>query len=160
MDEHRVHQLFLLSVILKGIDAMIEVIGGLALAFVGQRQILMLVGWLTRGELVEDPHDFVANALLHFAQTFSIGSKTFYTYYLASHGAIKLVMVAGLLANRRWAYPFGLVVMGIFIAYQVYEYARTFSIGMLLLTLFDMIVVWLIWREYRLVRAHGIGVAP
>jgi uncharacterized membrane protein len=154
MDERRLRQLFLISVILKGIDALIEVIGGLALAFVSLRQISTLAGWLTRGELVEDPHDVIANALLHFAKTFSISSKDFYAYYLASHGAIKLIMVAGLLANRKWAYPFGLVVMGLFIAYQLYEYAHTFSIGMLLLTLFDVVVVWLIWHEYGLVRAR------
>lgn len=157
MNERRIHQLFFISVIIKGIDAAIEVLGGLVLAFASQRELVGLANWLTRKELAEDPHDVVANTLLHFAQTFSVSSQAFYAYYLLSHGAIKLVMVAGLLANRLWAYPFGLLVMGLFITYQIYEYGLTRSLGMLLLTFFDVVVFWLIWHEYRLVRAHGTG---
>ena len=157
MNERRIHQLFVISVIIKGIDAAIEVLGGFVLAFASQQELVALAGWLTRKELIEDPHDLVANTLLQFAQTFSVSSQAFYAYYLVSHGAIKLVMVAGLLANRLWAYPFGLLVMGLFIAYQVYEFALAHSLGMLLLTLFDVVVAWLVWHEYRLVRAHGTG---
>lgn len=157
VDEKRIHRIFFVSVLLKGLDAAAEVIAGIALAIATQQTILGLTQWMIHNELVEDPHDLVANGLLHAAQALSISSKTFYAYYLLSHGAIKLVMVAGLLANRLWAYPFGLVVMGLFIAYQLYEYALTHSVGMLALTVFDVLVLWLIWHEYRLVRAHRPG---
>jgi uncharacterized membrane protein len=152
MDERRIHQLFVLSVILKGIDAAIETAGGIALGLVNQQLVVTLVTRLTSHELREDPNDLIANGLLHFAQAFSVNSKSFYAYYLVSHGAIKLVMVAALLGKRKWAYPFALVVMVLFIAYQAYEYSQTHSLGMLVLTVFDLLVTWLIWHEYRLVR--------
>jgi uncharacterized membrane protein len=152
VDERRIHQIFVASVILKGIDAAVETLSGLAMALVSQTQIVAIARWLTRHELIEDPHDFIANMLLHGAEALSLNAKAFYAYYMASHGAIKLVMVAGLLANRLWAYPFGLVVMVLFIAYQAYEYAQTHAIAMLALTAFDLIVLWLIWHEYKLVR--------
>jgi uncharacterized membrane protein len=154
MDEKRIHQVFFVSVLLKGLDAAAEIVAGLALALTTQQAILRLVQWITHNELIEDPHDFVANSLLHVAQSFSVDTKTFYAYYLLSHGAIKLVMVAGLLANRLWAYPFGLVVMVLFIVYQLYEFAHTHSAGMLALTVFDVLVLYLIWHEYRLVLRH------
>jgi uncharacterized membrane protein len=155
VNDKRLHQLFVISILLKGIDAAVEVIAGIALAVTNPPAILWLTHWLTQNELVEDPHDLVANALLHAAQSVSINSKTFYAYYLFSHGAIKLVMVGGLLANRGWAYPFALIVMVLFIIYQVYEYAQQHSTGMLALTVFDIVVLWIIWREYRLVRRKG-----
>jgi uncharacterized membrane protein len=36
-----------------------------------------------------------------------------------------------------------------FIGYQVYQLTSKFSIALILLSLFDALVVWLTWREYR-----------
>lgn len=47
------------------------------------------------------------------------------------------------------AYPASLVVMTLFIAYQVYRYTYTHGIGLIFLTLFDLVVMWLVWHEYR-----------
>jgi uncharacterized membrane protein len=44
--------------------------------------------------------------------------------------------------------------LGLFIAYQVYRYTYTHSVGLVLLTVFDLFVMVLIWHEYRLVRHH------
>jgi len=63
---------------------------------------------------------------------------------------VKIFLVAGLLRNRRWAYPAALAVFGTFILYQVYRFSYTHSLGLVALTIFDLAVMWLIWREYRL----------
>lgn len=39
--------------------------------------------------------------------------------------------------------------LGLFIAYQVYRLSYHFSLGLLLLTIFDAVIVGLTWREYR-----------
>jgi uncharacterized membrane protein len=152
--EERIHRLFRLSVAAKGIHALIECLGGLALAFMTTGAIQGLVAALTQDELVEDPNDFVATRLLHLAQTFSVSSKNFYAFYLLSHGVVKLFLVAALLRDRVWAYPASLVVLGLFILYQVYRFTFTPSAGLVLLTIFDGIVMVLIWHEYRLIRRH------
>ena len=154
MNERRVHQIFEISVLLKGAHALIECIGGLALALVSTNAIKSLVNALTQEELIEDPNDFVATHLLSLAQNFTVSTQRFYAFYLLSHGVIKLLLVAGLLRNKLWAYPVSLVVLGLFIVYQLYRFSYTRGFGLIVLTVFDVIVMGLIWHEYRLVRRH------
>src|SRR5947209_7005877 len=116
--EKRIHQIFEVSVLLKGAHALIETAGGLALALISTATITRILTELTQDEIIEDPHDLVANYFGHFAQTFDVSTKSFYAFYLLSHGIVKLFLVAGLLRNKFWAYPASLVVLGLFIFYQ------------------------------------------
>jgi uncharacterized membrane protein len=154
MNERHVHQIFEIGVLLKGAHALIECIGGLVLAFVSTSAITNLVNALTQEELIEDPDDFVATHLLSLAQNLTVSTQRFYAFYLLSHGVIKLLLVAGLLRNKLWAYPVSLVVLGLFIIYQIYRFSYTHGVGLIVLTVFDVIVMGLIWHEYRLVRRH------
>ena len=154
MNEHRIHRIFQISVLLKGGHALIECVSGLALAFVSTGTIVHLVNLITQDELVEDPQDFIATHLLTMAHGFSVATKDFYAFYLLSHGIVKLLLVVGLLRNKLWAYPASLVVLGLFILYQLYRYSYTHGIGLLVLTVFDIIVMVLIWHEYRLILRH------
>ncbi|GLS20900.1 hypothetical protein GCM10007874_39170 [Labrys miyagiensis] len=152
MNEEQVHHAFLVSVFLKGAHALIECIGGLALALISTETIARLVRALTQDELSENPHDFLASHLQAWAQGFSLQSKHFYAFYLLSHGLVKVFLVIGLLRGKAWSYPASLVVLGLFILYQLYRYSYTGSIGLLVLTAFDVVVMAMIWWEYRLVR--------
>ena len=155
MAERRIHQVFKFSLFLKGAHALIECLGGLALAFVSTDAITSLVGTLTQEELLEDPKDFLASHLVQFAAQFSVSSQHFYAFYLLSHGLVKIALVIGLLRNRLWAYPASLVVMSLFIVYQLYRYSYTHSAALIVLSIFDVIVIGLIWHEYRLARRLG-----
>ena len=157
MNERRIHQIFVISVLLKGVHALIECFGGIALFLVSTDAIVALVNRATQEEIREDRNDFVATHLLAMAQHFSVGTKTFYAFYLLSHGLIKLLLVAGLLTNQLWAYPASLVALAGFIAYQVYRFSYTHSVGLVLLTIFDVFVMVLIWHEWRLVRGVPTG---
>jgi uncharacterized membrane protein len=154
MNEHRIHQIFKMSVLLKGAHALIECVGGIALALVDTSTITDLVNALTQEELIEDPKDLVATHLLAWAQHFSVATKDFYAFYLLSHGIVKLFLVVGLLKKKVWSYPASLIVLGLFIVYQLYRYSQTHGLGLIVLTLFDIVVIALIWHEYRLVRRH------
>ena len=127
----------------------------LLVAFVSTGAIVALVNRLTQEELIEDPHDFVATHLLVLAQNFSVSSQHFYAFYLLSHGLVKIFLVIGLLANKLWSYPASLAVMSVFILYQLYRFFYTRSLGLIVLTVFDLIVMVLIWHEYRLLRRHS-----
>lgn len=148
MKEKTVHELFKISIMLKGLHALLELVGGLFLLFVNTGTIAKILTWLTRNELVEDPHDITARFLLHAGEQLSVG-KRFASLYLLSHGVIKIGLVIGLLKNRLWAYPASLVVLGLFMIYQIYRYSFTHAVGLVLLTIFDAVVLWLIWHEYR-----------
>jgi uncharacterized membrane protein len=154
VQDRQIHKLFQISIVLKGAHALIECVGGIALALTNTAAIARLVGRLTQNELSRNPHDFIATHLYALAQGFSVEAKHFYAYYLLSHGVVQLLLVIGLLRGKLWAYPVSLVVMGLFIVYQLYRYSFTHGIGLLVLTIFDIIVIGLIWQEYRLVRHH------
>jgi uncharacterized membrane protein len=154
MNERRIHQIFEISVLLKGAHALIECIGGLVLAFVSTSTITSLINALTQEELIEDPNDFVSAHLLSLAQNFTVSTQRFYAFYLLSHGLVKVFLVIGLLRNKLWAYPVSLVVLGLFIVYQLYRFSYTHGFGLIVLTVFDVMVMGLIWHEYRLVRRH------
>lgn len=154
MNERRVHQVFLLSILLKGAHAVIECAGGLALALVSTDTIANLVDRFTQEELIEDPNDILATHLLGWAQDFSVASKQFYAFYLLSHGVVKLLLVVGLLKGKLWSYPASLIVFGLFIVYQLYRFSYTHGAGLIALTVLDVVVMFLIWHEYNLVRRH------
>lgn len=154
MQERRIHQIFEVSVLLKGAHAAVEAVGGLALALTNNQWIRALVAQATQSELMEDKRDFIANHLVTWAQGFSIETQHFYAWYLLSHGVVKLALVTGLLMRKLWAYPTTMVVLGLFILYQLYRYTETHGVGLLLLTALDVVVVGLTWHEYGLMRRH------
>jgi uncharacterized membrane protein len=88
------------------------------------------------------------------AQNYTVSTQHFYAFYLLSHGIIKVALVIGLLRDKLWAYPASLVVLGIFIVYQLYRFSYTQGFGLIVLTVFDVIVMGLIWHEYRLIPHH------
>jgi uncharacterized membrane protein len=151
-EAHLRELLFRVSVLLKGLDGALEIAGGIALWAVSPGLVVRVVGMLTQDEIAEDPHDFVANHLRHAASHFSVGSEHFMAIYLLGHGVVKIFVVAALLRNKLWAYPIALLVFGGFVVYQIYRFTLTGGVGLILLTIIDLIVIWFIWLEYRAVR--------
>ncbi|TPE53770.1 DUF2127 domain-containing protein [Amaricoccus solimangrovi] len=147
--ENRIHQTFEVSILLKGAHALIEIVGGLFFYLVSTATILSWVNLLTREELTEDPRDFVATHLLGAAQSLTGATENFYAFYLISHGAIKIALVLGLLREKPLAYPLSLAALGVFILYQLYRYSYTHAPALIVLTVFDLVVCWLVWHEWR-----------
>jgi uncharacterized membrane protein len=139
---------FAIGILLKGLDGVLEVIGGLLLLVLTPSTIDQLAKALTQHELSEDPHDFLATHLLHATGTLTGSSLRFGAVYLLAHGVVKIVLVAALLRNQLWAYPWTIAFLVAFIAYQIYRLTFAPSIGLVGLTVFDVVVVWLTYREY------------
>jgi uncharacterized membrane protein len=145
---------FAVGIILKGLDGVLEVVGGLLLLVVSPATIDRITRALTQHELSEDPHDFLGTHLLHAAGSLTGSSVRFGAAYLISHGVVKIVLVAALLKNKLWAYPWMIAFLIAFIVYQIYRMTFAFSIGLLALTVFDLFVAWLTYREYGKQRAR------
>jgi uncharacterized membrane protein len=148
--------LFLVGISVKGLDGLLELIGGAALFAVPPAFILRTVRVLTQDEIAEDPRDLVANALRHAAAHLSFATEHFMAIYLLVHGIVKLALVWALLARIALAYPISMVVFAGFILYQLYRYAFTHGTGLLLLSGFDFLVIGLIWFEYRAMRGGRV----
>ncbi|MDE3080589.1 MAG: DUF2127 domain-containing protein [Paracoccaceae bacterium] len=147
--EHRLHQAFELSLLAKALFALTELVSGLAVWLIPTQWVMDLATTLTRQELAEDPTDRLAHWLLHQAQQFSMGAQHFWALYLVTHATVKLVLVFGLVKRWLWAYPASIVVLFLFIAYQIDRFAVSHDPVMIGLTLFDLIVIWLIRQEWR-----------
>src|SRR5580704_1268384 len=130
MNEKRIRQIFQASVLIKGAVAVIECAAGVAFALVSTSSIKNLVDMLTQEELIENPKDF-------------------YAFYLFSHGLVKLLLVIGLLRNKLWSYPASLIILGLFIVYQLYRFSYTHGAGLIVLSVFDIFMMGLIWHEYQ-----------
>ena len=154
MQERRIHQVFAVSVSLKGLHALFEIVSGIALYFTSTATILGWIDRYTTDALGENPNDWIATHLMKFGQTFSVAQHDFFAFYLLSHGIVKIVLVYGLLKEKLWAYPASFVVFSAFIAYQLYRYSFTHDLGLVLLSVLDAFVIALAWHEYRLLRKH------
>ena len=134
---------------LKGLHAVLEIVGGILLSFMRPELLDNWIRVLTQNELAEDPQDLVANLLVRMGHHYSINSQHFGVFYLVSHGIVNLGIVLLLWRKKLWAYPLGIVVLFLFIAYQVYRWLATGSSAMIFFTAVDLIIIFLTWSEYR-----------
>lgn len=142
-------RIFEIGIILKGLDGALEAVGGLLLLAVNPATIDRVMVRLTQHELSEDPRDFIARHLLRYSHGLTGSAVTFAAVYLLAHGIVKIVLVAALLRNQAWAYPWMIGFLLIFIGYQVYRLALSPTFWLTALTVFDALIVWLTWREWR-----------
>lgn len=123
------HRVFIVSIILKGLNALLEIVASI---------VILLTGALTG----------VFSVFFHSIES-SAHTQLFVAAYLFIHGIVKIFIVAGLISRRLWAYTFAEIVLFLFIAYQMYEYTFHDSLWLLGLSIFDTLLLWLTWREHK-----------
>lgn len=145
----RVDRVFRISIVLKGLSGLFETLGGLLLLLIKPEALSDAATYLTARELGHDPHDFAATSLLDVTNNLSTSTTVFAAVYLLGHGVVKLFLVWAVLRDRLWAFPLMMAFLLGFIGYQGYEMTVAFSWGLLLLTVFDVFVLWLTAIEFR-----------
>lgn len=122
-----IHRAFQIGVILKGLNGLLELIGG----------TLLLVGFSHNVALARHlpPHD-----------------ERFAAIFLLSHGVIKGLLVFGLLREKRWVFPWAISVFAGFGLYQIYRYFVEPAGWLIVLTVLDLFVILLTWAEWRRIR--------
>lgn len=142
-------RVFAVTVAIKGLDGLLELIGGLALLLVTPEQVERLASAFTGGVLGAALPDTVAVWAVSGAERLTAGGLAFGAAYLLLHGLVKVILVVALLRDKLWAYPLMIVALLGFIAFQGYELAIAPSWALAGLTGFDIVMVALTWREYR-----------
>jgi uncharacterized membrane protein len=141
-------RVFEVGIIGKGINGTAELIGGVLLLLVSPESIQRWARVLTQSELSKDPRDVIAQYVLHTANGLTGNAVLFGAIYLLAHGAVKVTLVTALLLDKVWAYPWMIVVLLGFIGYQLYRIVLDQSVALIALTVFDILIVTLTWREY------------
>ena len=146
---------FRIGLYIKGLDGVLEIIGGILLLLVNPAQINRWAKSLTQHELSEDPHDFLAGHILKTAHSLTGKALIFGAVYLLAQGIVKVVLVWQVFNDRVWAYLALIAVVGVFAVYQIYRLAFIrFTAGLFLLTVFDLAIIYLTQKEYRRHKSH------
>lgn len=153
LKKEQLHLLFKIGVVIKGIDGFLELMAGIALCFTTTAMLRKLVDVLTQGELQEDPTDFIANHLVKFFHHLSVNTEHFAAAYLMTYGFTKVILAVSLLQGKLKAYPAALVILGLFLCYQIYRFSHNHSLGLAFVSLLDLAILIVIWREYQSLKA-------
>lgn len=140
---------FVIGVFLKGLDGLVELIAGVPLLFLGPQRIQHLAHQVTGNELQQDPHDLIANLIVHGAAHLTTGAAVLAAIYLIFHGGVKLAIVIALMFGRPRVYPWALAGLTAFLILQIVQLILHPTVGVGVLTIFDAIIIVLTWREWR-----------
>lgn len=136
------------GITLKGIGGLLETIGGILLLFIPPASMSETVKFLFLQELAHNPDSIFSTHVLKLSSRLASADPTFASLYLLSHGIVKVALVICLWMNKLWAYPLTIFVFAAFCVYQIHRYTHTHSVTLILLTLFDLALIYLTWREY------------
>ncbi|HXF10386.1 MAG TPA: DUF2127 domain-containing protein [Desulfuromonadaceae bacterium] len=150
--EKLLHWGFEIGIWFKGLDGILELIGGVLLLAFNPDTLNHIIVNLTEHELQQDPGDWICNTLRHAGDHLYSNTRIWGSVYLLSHGAIKVFLAGGIIFGKLWAYPTAMIVIGGFILFQSGRLMVHFSYPLLAATVIDIIIVLLVWREYHQVK--------
>lgn len=145
---HIKSEVFTGSIILKGINGIIESIGGLILLFTNSQVISRYLKLIFNHELENDPSDKVVNFLINYFQNISQHTQVFAATYILLHGIMNLFLFSMVWKKKIHAYPIVVVIMSLLVIYQIIRFSHTHSVILFVITLVDMLIIYLIADEY------------
>ena len=74
MQEKRIHQVFAVSVTLKGLHALMEIVAGVALYLTSTATIIAWIDRLSEGETINNPNGWIARHAMRFGEPFRSNS--------------------------------------------------------------------------------------
>jgi uncharacterized membrane protein len=137
-----------IGLILKALDAVLEVVGGMLLFHPNSLNRWLV--FLTQHELVRrhaKPHTvaLIQNHARHAIYGASIAGAI----YLIVHGLLKLTFIGGVFGKRKWGYVGLIAVLSIFTAFEFLRAAIGHGIAIFSFGVFDATLAYLVWREYQ-----------
>ncbi|HEV7121392.1 MAG TPA: DUF2127 domain-containing protein [Candidatus Paceibacterota bacterium] len=155
-EQKLIYEGYLVSIILKGLISLNETVTGIALLFIPPSIFLAFTDWVAD---IVPTSGFIGAHLAEQLNGYTASTSHFLALYLFSRGIVKLVLIIALLRNKLWAYPSLLLVMAGFLLYQFYQIAASGSILVIGITVLDIIVMYFVWREWRIVRERAARAA-
>jgi uncharacterized membrane protein len=152
----RTELLFRIAMAVKGIDGLIELIGGITLLLVSQAEVQKVIAAVVTRDLLGPPDGSLARHFVAGTAEFASGDRTFAVLYLLLHGVLKVALVIALLRHWLPAYPVAIVVLGLFVVYELYRATQTGSVLLPVLAVVDIAVIVLVVREYRALRREQV----
>lgn len=146
-------RMFAVAITVKGIDGGLQFLGALLLMVIPPTLITGAANMIITRDLLGDPNGALSTHLAEAADHFANGSSRWFAIiYLLAHGVIKLVLVWALVKRVMWMFPVSMIVLAGFVVYEVWRAVHTHSIALPIFAAIDVVIIVLIFREYRKLR--------
>lgn len=122
------------------------ILAGVLLGYVGV-QFSDLLSTLMAHELIEDPNDALVHAIQPLLRHASFTVTFFLASYLLFWGVIDIFLSVQILRKRLWAFSASMCAIGLFTIYEIYRFSHSHSTALLIVTLFDVVILYLLHRE-------------
>lgn len=127
----------------------IRVTVGLGLLhFVGGPFQSAYFGLMSR-ELIEDPNDNFVKFVGALLGRVPFDISYFLAFYMIFWGVIDVVLSLSVLKEKKWAFPLTMVLIGLFVVYELYRFSYTHSFLLAMVICIDFILIWVIGKKYR-----------
>jgi uncharacterized membrane protein len=139
--------LFRLGLIIKGIDAILEVIGGVLL--LSPLRVDRMIEFLLQHELYNSVRHPTTAHLQHAAAEALAKATLAGAIYLIVHGSAKTILILAVFKDKKWGYIGLVAVLSVFTVIEVVKGVMDHSALAGALAAFDLFIVYLIGKEYK-----------
>ncbi len=143
------HSLFEITILVKGINGIWEIIMGVLFFFFKEETIYKAIIAVTGYRIIRYSGHFTTNYLIRQANNFSANTKYFIAFYFLFYGIVNIFLVIFLSRGKLWAFPVTILFFSFFIVYQFYRFFLHHSGLLLFFSIFDIFLVFLTWLEYK-----------
>ncbi len=140
---------FRLGLLLKAVNGGLEVVVALLVLYVPPSVVLSLAEFVTQGEVTQDPDDLITTSLTTISKTGAVAAHHLFALYLILHGGVKILLVLGILAGKRIAYPLFMAALVLFGSYEAYRGIRFHDAVILVVSALDLLLLVLTVHDYR-----------
>ncbi len=143
---HTTDLFFRVGLIIKGVDSIFEVVGGVLLMM--PMKIARFLAVLSHHEVYRH-HDVLAGKIDHLSDSILTHSSVGEAIYLMVHGFAKVVLIYAIFRDQKWGYKGLIVVLSLFATIEIVRAFTAHEIMTGVLSLFDIFMIYLILKEYR-----------
>lgn len=143
------HIFFEVGLALKALNSLLEITGSVLLLIFNPVRIQKVMVYLSESEYWSNPSNRVSRYLVELGTNLSPSAQQFATYYLMSHGGVKLAIVFLLWRKILIAYPMAIAAMASFIAYQVHHFIVNGSVYLLVISFLDLMMIIFTYFEWQ-----------
>ncbi len=107
-------------------------------------------------KLMGDQFDFLIQIINPFMYHVSYKITYFLVIYLIFWAIIDIVLSIILLKHKLWAFPISILLMSVFVLYEIFRFTNTQSLILLWVIIMDIVLIWVIKGEYNKLKNKSI----
>jgi uncharacterized membrane protein len=142
-------RIFDVTLVIKGIAAVIDLVAATVIFTTGNEIVVRFFAKITTFATHFEGDGFASKILNYQAHALTTTDVWLITGYFAIHGIINIVIVEGIWFRRQWAYSRAMRILLFFFVYQSIRLFFVFSYWLFVITLYDLVVMLLLYNEYR-----------